>query len=144
MSEGFIKSILDGTNQFYSTALKQFEWYKKILGTKVIVSRLKTADKYKDVFGSTATSTLVDDTDLDKFPYVVLINMNDMLRLYQKSTNQLQFQDNLDVIKIGDVLTFSRNGQEYKWKVINVETFSEAERVLYQYTIQGMQEVLSR
>lgn len=144
MREGFVKSILDATNQFYSVSLKQFEWYKKQLGTRVQVSRLKQLDKYKDVFGSVATSTLIDDDSLEKFPYVVLINLNDMVKLYQKSINQLQFYDNLDKLKIGDVLIFTRNDQEYKWKITDVQTFSEAEGVLYSYTIQGMQEVLSK
>lgn len=144
MKEGFVNSILDATNQFYSVALKQFDWYKKILGTKVQVLRLKNIDKYKDVFGSVASSTFVDDDNLIKIPYVVLINMNDMLKLYQKSINQLQFYDNKDFLKIGDLILFTRNNQEYKWKITNIETFSEAEGVLYSYSIQGLQEVESK
>lgn len=141
--ENFIKPLLDGANSFYRVGLKQFSWQKKLQGTKCLVSRLVTESKYKHVFGSTVSSTMIDDEERDEFPYVVLINMNDMLKIYQKSINQLDFYDNEDVLKLGDVIRFSREGQEFRFKVVDVQTFSEAERVLNRYTISGMTEVNS-
>lgn len=138
---GFIEQLLDNTNRFYSVAFNQFDWWKKIQGTKCTVSRLAENNKYKRVFGSVASSTELDDSDLEKFDYVVLISMNDMKKLYQKSIDPLQFFDNNDKIQIGDIITFCRGKQEYKWKITEVQTFSEAEKVLQQYTMTGMTEV---
>lgn len=137
---GFVEQLLDNTNKIYQVGLQQFDWYKKVLGTKCQVARVKTHDKYRNVFGSIASSTLPDDNDADKFPYVILINMNDMKRLFQKSTDQMQFYDNKDVLQLGDILIFSRLHQEYKWKIVDITTFSETNDVLRQYTISGLAE----
>lgn len=141
--EGFINQLLDNTNQFYSTSLKQFSFYKKMLGYKVIVSRIKESSKYKEVFGSIYSSTIKGDEEVTEFEYIVLFNMNDMKKIFQKSVEQLDFFDNESMLELGDVLTYSRRGQEYKFKVINIETFSEAEGVLNRYTLTGLVETLS-
>lgn len=140
---GFVDIVLDNTNRIYKTAFKQFAWWKKVQGTKVIVSRIKQGTSYKNVFGSTVTSTLRDDDEVEKFHYVILISMSDMKRLYNKSSDPLQFYDNERKLEIGDLLTFSRKSQEYKWKVTEVQTFGEAEEVLYMYSITGLMEVNS-
>jgi hypothetical protein len=139
-SNGFINKYLDNANTFYHIALQQFKFYKKLEGTKVVVSRISNSSKYKEVFGTTYSSTLMNDNEKSEFEYVIIINMNDMKKLYQKNIDQLQFMDNQDTIKLGDVLTYTRKTQEYKFKVTDVQTFSEAEGVLYQYTIAGMTE----
>jgi hypothetical protein len=138
---GFIEQLLDNTNHFYKQALNQFDWYKKILGTKVQVTRVSKDSDYMSVYGSIANSTLPDDLESESFNYVVLISMNDMKRLYQKSTDPMQFYDNKDILKLGDILSFSRGKQTYKWKITEVMTFSETADVLHQYTITGLTEV---
>jgi hypothetical protein len=142
-SLGFVEQVLDNTNHIYQVGLKQFTWWKKVLGTDCLVSRVKQHDKYRNVYGSIANSILPDDNDSDKFPYVILINMNDMKKLFQKSTDQLQFYDNEDILKLGDILIFSRLHQEYKWKIVDILTFSETNNVLRQYTITGLAETNS-
>lgn len=137
---GFVESLLDNTNRIYSLALHQFEWYKKVQGTKCQVVRIASQAKYRNVFGSIVSSTLPDDNEAEKFPYVVLISLNDMKKIYQKSTDPLQFYDNKNELKLGDIIVFSRRSQEYKYKITDLMTFSEAEGVLYQYTMQGLQE----
>lgn len=136
--DGFVNRYLDNANKFYSTALKQFKFYKKIEGCKVIVSRISKDSKYKSVFGSIYSSTMVDDDEREEFPYVVVFNMNDMKKIFQKSIEQMDFYDNEDVLKLGDVITYARKGQEYKFKIVDVQSFSEAEGVLNRYTVTGM------
>lgn len=138
---GFVDIILDNTNRLYSVAFSQFSWYKKVQGTEVLVTRIKENTKLKTVFGSIATSTLADDSETTNFRYVILISMNDMKKLYQKSIDPIVFYDNEDRLQIGDLLIFSRGVQEYKWKITDVQTFSEAGGVLQQYTITGLTEV---
>lgn len=141
---GFIDVIQDNTLNFYKIAFYQFSWWKQFQGTKIQIIRITENSKYKSVFGSIANSTLPDDRDAEKIPYTILINMNDLKKIYQKSIDPLTFYDNENTIRIGDILAFNRRDQEYKWKVTDVQTFSEAEGVLYQYTIQGLNEVISK
>lgn len=140
---GFVKTLLDNTNFFYKTALTGLEWWRKINGIKCQVIRLKEDDDYKSVYGSIANSTLVDDENAERFDYVAIFGMNEMLRLYGKSIDPIQMFDNRNILKNGDILVFSRGDQEFKWKVTDILTFSEAEGVLYQYTINGLTEVNS-
>lgn len=140
---GFVNSILDNTNRIHQVGLKQFSWWKKVQGTKCQVVRIKENTSYKNVFGSIANSTLPDDDDAEKFPYVVLISMNDMKKLFQKSIDPLQFYDNEGILQLGDILVFSRLSQEYKWKITDIQTFSETGNVLNYYTISGLAEVNS-
>lgn len=137
---GFIRDVLDTSNKFYHISLKQFKFYKKILGTKVQVQRVISESKYRDVFGSLYTSENLDDCEIEKFDYIALINMNDMKKLFAKNIEQLEFYDNEDILHKGDVLSYKRKDQEYKFKVSEVETFSEAEGVLYKYTVIGIVE----
>ena len=140
---GFVKTLLDNTNFFYKTALTGLEWWRKINGIKCQVIRLKEDDDYKSVYGCIANSTLVDDENAERFDYVAIFGMNEMLRLYGKSIDPIQMFDNRNILKHGDILVFSRGDQEFKWKVTDILTFSEAEGVLYQYTINGLTEVNS-
>jgi hypothetical protein len=140
---GFVNIMLDNTNKIYQVSLKQFDWWKKVQGTECQVVRIKENSSYKTVFGSIANSTLPDDEDAEKFPYVILINMNDMKRLFQKAVDPLQFYDNQQELKLGDILIFSRYDQEFKWKITEIQTFSETANVLNQYTITGLVEVNS-
>jgi hypothetical protein len=95
-NNGFINKYLDNANTFYHIALQQFKFYKKLEGTKVVVSRVSNSSKYKEVFGTTYSSTLMNDNEKSEFEYVIIINMNDMKKLYQKNIDQLQFMDNQD------------------------------------------------
>jgi len=140
-NKGFINQLLDNSNDFYAKAFQQFNFYKKLLGTRVIVTRVKNESDYRDVFGYIYSSTLLDDSDKEEFEYMILINLNDMKSLFQKNIDQIEFFDNEFVIKVGDVITYTRRDQEFKFKVSKVETFSEAEGVLYRYTMMGMTEI---
>ena len=138
---GFVNELLDNTNHFYSVSLNMMDWWRKIMGIKCQVVRLSDSDVYRKVYGSIATSTLVDDSNAERFNYIALFGMNEMLRLFSKSTEPIQMYDNRDIIKSGDLLVFSRGDQEYKWKVTETFTFSEVGGVLNQYTLSGLTEV---
>ena len=142
-NEGFVGLLVSNPNISYQIMLQQFDWWKMAQGTKVQVSRILENTKYRHVYGSIANSTLPDDRDAERFPYVILISMNDMKKIFQKSADPLQFYDNKSELKIGDILIFSRNGQEYKWKITEVQSFGESEEVLNQYSISGLNEIIS-
>lgn len=134
------EQLLDATNSFYSTAMSLMDAQKKLQGITVEVERSTDRDKYKKVFGSVYTSNLVDDDSVDHFPYVVLIQVNDMKNAYMKNVGSLDFYDNADVIQKGDLLSYTRGGQRFQFKVVAVETFSDAGGVLNHYTLQGLWE----
>lgn len=104
-NKGFINQLLDNSNDFYAKAFQQFNFYKKLLGTRVIVTRVKNESDYRDVFGIIYSSTLLDDSDKEEFEYMILINLNDMNSLFQKNIDQIEFFDNEFVIEVGDVIT---------------------------------------
>jgi hypothetical protein len=139
-SNGFVADLLDNSNKFHSVALNQFKLNKKLLGTKVSVERISPNSKYREVFGGLYTSENLDDSEIERFSYVILLNMNDMKNLLSKNVNSLEIFDNENILRLGDVLSYRRRDQEYQFKVSSVETFSEAENVLYKYTLLGLLE----
>lgn len=143
MAEGFLKPIIDMTDAFYQVGLNQFDWHKKIQGTECLVSRVKRSSDYRDVFGSVYTSTLQDDEDNEEFKYTILINLNNLSRLFQQSITQLDFYDNKDVLQLGDVIKFVANGYQYRYKITDIQIFGTKTNFLNQYTISGMAEVAS-
>lgn len=137
---GFTEALLDTVDGFYSTAMGLMEMQKKLQGITVDVERNTNRDKYKAVFGSVYTSNLVDDDSVEHFSYVVLIQVNDMKNAYAENVGSLDFYDNADVIQKGDLLTYTRGGKRYQFKVTGMETFSDVGGVLNHYTLQGLWE----
>ena len=134
------EQLLDTTNSFYSATMALMDTQKKLQGITVEVERNTDRDKYKKVFGSVYTSNLVDDDSVEHFQYVVLIQVNDMKNAYMKNVGSVDFYDNADVIQKGDLLSYTRGGQRFQFKVVAVETFSDVGGVLYHYTLQGLWE----
>lgn len=134
------EQLLDTTNSFYSATMALMDTQKKLQGITVEVERNTDRDKYKKVFGSVYTSNLVDDDSVEHFQYVVLIQVNDMKNAYMKNVGSIDFYDNADVIQKGDLLSYTRGGQRFQFKVVAVETFSDVGGVLYHYTLQGLWE----
>jgi hypothetical protein len=136
-SRGFVNQHLDNAKKFYSTGLKQFKFYKKLLGTKVVVSRGNNSD-WNYAFGSVFTDTSVNNENCIKFDYTVLINLNDMKDIYLKMVDPIDIYDNEDTLKKGDLLTFARGNQVYNFRVTKHETFSEAGNIINKYILGGI------
>jgi len=141
--DGFMHPMIDMTLNFYKIGMKQMSWMKKIQGTKVIVTRLTQDSKYKRVHGSTVSSTLALDKDVQEFDYVIIINFNDMMKIFQKSINQFDFYDNENTLQLGDLVRFTDNGQLFRFKVIDIQSFSNKDTILNRYTLSGLAEVNS-
>lgn len=138
---GFIDKYLDNANKFYRLAMNQFDFYLKIMGTDVVIIRVKDDSAHKNVFGTVYSSNLNNDEDLIKLKYRILINMNDMRRIFSQSADNFEVYDNRDVMKMGDIIEFSRRDKTYQFKITEVQAFSEASDVLWRYTLVGQQEV---
>lgn len=132
---GFVQSVFDGSYDFYKKSLKQFDWYKKIYGTKCQVQRIVEDSKYNQVLGTIYSNNLKGSAEVETFNYCIIINMNRMVKVYNESSDTLDFYDNNSILKLGDVLVFTRRSREFRFKVTDVMTFSEVGGVLNQYTI---------
>lgn len=139
-SGGFVADLLDKANEFARISLQQISVSKKLLGTKVTVTRTSDDNKYKSVYGALYNSSLPGGSGKRTFDYVVLLNMNDMKKLYQMNTDTMEFYDNNNVLQMGDILTYVRSGREFKYKVTAVENWSDQEKILYKYTVTGLAE----
>jgi len=139
---GFVNKFFDNCNKFYSIAFKQMAFSKKIMGTKVIVSRVAKNSKNRKVYGK-MYNPLPDEVvvenenekEIEEFEYVILINLNDMKDVYLRMVDQIEILDNEDKIQQGDILTFVRGGMMFRLKVVKHYSFSEVGGVLNRYPI---------
>lgn len=137
-SAGFTEKVLDMTNKFYTTAMKMIGFQKKLQGITVDVERTSEESKYSKVFGGVYNSDNIADDEVNHFHYKILIQVNEMKRLYTKAIGQLDFYDNESVLRKGDTITYTRNNQKFKFKVSEVDNFSDTEGILYRYTLVGL------
>jgi hypothetical protein len=140
---GFVDEYLDNANKFYSLAMNQFDFYLKLMGTDCTIIRITNESKQKEVFGSTYSSDLIGDGEIVRMKYRILINMNDMRKIYQQTIDQFEVYDNRPVMHLGDIIEFSRDKKTYKFKIVEEHAFSEAADVIYRYQLQGYQEITS-
>lgn len=137
----FVDEYLVNANRFYSLAMNQYDFYLKIMGIDVTVIRIKDESIRKLVFGSTFTSDMIGDAETKRFKYRIVINLNDMRKLFQQLIDSFEVYDNQPILELGDLVTYVRGDKEYKFKIVDVQSFSEAAKVLYRYTFQGCQEI---
>ncbi len=131
-----MSSLFEGSREMHAKALKQFSWYKKVLGIKCQIIRYVRKTEYDDVIGAVYSSHLFDNERVVKRDYVIVINTNHITKALNESQETLECYDNNNVIKIGDVIMYNRKGREFRYKVIDVETFTEVGGVLNKYTLQ--------
>lgn len=111
------------------------EWWKKVLGTEVVVDRVKEDSMYKTVYGVAYNDTIEGNTEVEHFHHTIVINMNTLLKVWNVTENDLQFYDIGEDLEMGDILTFSRNNLEYKWKITEIMQLTDVGGIVRQYTI---------
>lgn len=132
---GFVGPITTGSEEFYRKSLKQFAWQKKLQGTKVVVQRIKKDSKYNDVLGINYSNNLQNSTEVETFNYVVVINAERMVKVYNENSETIDFMDDQNVLQLGDVLVFTRNSREFRFKITDMQTFTQVGGYLNQYTM---------
>jgi len=137
---GFTTAMIDRSHKFYKAALKQIKWMKKIQGVRVEVERIAKDSKYRTVLKGLYTSTNIGDDEIINFPYVALIQINDMKRLFLKQIDQLDFFDNEYILEKGDIISYCHGNTKFQFKISEVTNFSDVDGILYQYTLMGIKE----
>jgi len=119
MSEfGYVARWFDLQNKFTNIAYKQFKFYKRVLGTRVRVSRVLDSSKYRTVFGPAFTSNNLNDPETVEFDYVVLLNHNMMVEPKNRNANEFEFYDDLNSGVINKSIRFK------EYKVNNILTYN--------------------
>lgn len=138
---GFVDKYFENANKFYELAMNQYDFYLKIMGIDILIIRVKENAIRKEVYGAVYSSDLLNDEDLIKIKYRIIINLNDMRKIWSKVADSFEVYDNRNVLQMGDIVQMVRRDNMYRFKVTNVESFSESERIIYRYYLQGYQEV---
>lgn len=139
--EGMVAKYLNKATKFYSLGLRHIRTQIKFLGTQVDVSRPKPGSKWKNVFGGSYSSTDEDiDTDFEHFETRLLLSINEMRDVWnrQRDTVEVWADESRAGLEVGDVVSYSREGLVYRFKVIQKTAFSEAAKDIWIYTLASI------
>lgn len=136
-----MNKIQKRADKFYGIALKRFAVLKKLYGTKFIVTKPLENSKYKKVFGAAYTTYDRDNTQSNKRDVILIINMKEMIDIWNSQMGQLEVYDKDNLLERGELLESSRDGRIYYWKVEAVKTFGEGTGTIYQFTLSPSQEL---
>lgn len=134
-NKGFTPDLYDSTIEFWNISKEMMEWYRDLLGTEVIVTRMTDKDKRKSILSATLTSTFEDDENVEKFNWKILINVHTMSNVW-RSANQLDIYDTVRKLETGDLIKFEYLGKRYQFKVTSPPSaYGLGAEICYQYTL---------
>jgi hypothetical protein len=142
LNEGLVSDYLNRANNFLKVGMKNIKLLKKMIGTRVIVSRPKDNSKWKNVFGGSYSSDSTLETDYDQFQTILIINMNDMRDVWSRNRDIIETYSDEGNLEVGDEVQYSRNGVTYRYKIIQKQAFSEAKIGLYVYMLSTIIETV--
>ena len=140
--EDMASKLLEKANKLYSIGMKNMALQMKLLGTDFVVLRPKDNSKWKNVFGGTYSSDSTLENDYDQFTTRLIINMNDMRDVWNRNRDLVQTITNDGSLEVGDELQYTRDKIVYRFKIIQKQSFSEAAKIIYQYTLSSIVETL--
>lgn len=141
--EDMTSKILDKANKLYSIGMKAIKLQMKLLGTDFVVLRPKDNSKWKNVFGGSYSADSTLENDYEQFTTRLIINLNDMRDVWNRSRDMVQSFTPDGSLKVGDELQFTRDKRTYRFKVVMKQSFSESADVLYIYTLSSIVETLN-
>lgn len=139
-NKGFTPDLIDSSIEWWNVSKEMAEWYRDILGTEVIVTRVTEKDKRKKVLSATLTSTFEDDENIEKFNWKLIINQSTMLPIWRRNSNSITVIDTVEKLKVGDIVTFEYVGVRYQFKVTATESYGIARDICWQYTLTSIVE----
>ena len=134
LSEGLVSDYLNRANNFLKVGMKNIKLLKKMIGTRVIVSRPKDNSKWKNVFGGSYSSDSTLETDYDQFQTILIINMNDMRDVWSRNRDIIETYSDEGNLEVGDEVQYSRNGITYRYKIIQKQALRILITANYQRT----------
>jgi hypothetical protein len=142
MSENMASKLLDQANKLYSIGAKAIKFQMALRGTDFVVLRPKDNSKWKNVFGGSYSSDSTLENDYEQFTTKLIIDNNDMKDVWNRNRDMIQTVTDDDSLQVGDELQYTRDKRTYRFKIVQKQAFSEAAKVLYQYTLSSIIETL--
>jgi len=140
-NESFISKTITRSNSFYQLLLTRFSFYKRTLGSIVKVERVNIDSDAAEAYGSMYTSGMLSDSDIKNFPVTLVFNMNDMYSVWEGKTDSLIVYDNCESLQRGDTIKFTSGPIEYKFKVVEVKSYSAKKNLLWEFEMHPIKEV---
>jgi len=138
--ETHISPLVDKAEKFYRIALASFKLPKLLIGTRVIVTRVKETSKYNNVFGKVYTSNLLLDSDTETFQVKLLLSQETLSRIHALQAEILEVYDRESLLKTGDLVTYQRRDLIFRFKVKEIEALANSRSSIYKYTLVGIKE----
>jgi hypothetical protein len=101
----------------------------------VKVWRLASKPVKNKVFGVIQPLTSAGDEEREEFDYSMLINSNDLQNIHLQYVFQMDFYASEDKLQVGDILIFSQEEKEHRFRVARQESFSEPEGIVNEYEL---------
>lgn len=140
--ENMVSKTLEKANKLYSIAAKAIKIQMALRGTDFVVLRPKDNSKWKNVFGGSYSSDSTLENDYEQFTTRLIIDMNDMRDVWNRNRDMIQTTTDDGTLQVGDELQYTRDKITYRFKIIQKQSFSEAAKVIYQYTLSSIVETL--
>lgn len=137
-NKGFVPDLYGSTVEYWNIQKEMVEWYRNLLGTEVIISRITKKDKRKGVLSATLTSTFEDEDEKIKINWKLLINQSTMLPIWRRNASSIEVIDTVEKMKIGDLVEFEYFGVRYQFKVTACNAYGIGHDIAWQYTLQSV------
>lgn len=141
-AENMASKLLDKANQFYSIGAKNIKIMKALKGTDFVVLRPKDNSKWKNVFGGSYSSDSTLENDYEQFTTTLILELSDMRDVWNRNRDIIQTVTDDESLQVGDELQYTRDKITYRFKIIQKSAFSEAAKVIFQYTLSSIVETL--
>jgi len=142
MSENMVSRNLEKANKFYEIGAKGVKLLLALKGNDFVVLRPKNNSKWKNVFGGSYSSDSTLESDYEQFTTRLIIDLNDMRDVWNRNRDLVQTITNDGSLEVGDELQYTRDKIVYRFKIIQKQSFSEAAKIIYQYTLSSIVETL--
>lgn len=140
--ESMVSKNLEKANKFYSIGAKAIKVQLALRGTDFVVLRPKDNSKWKNVFGGSYSSDSTLENDYEQFTTKLIIDLNDMRDVWNRNRDMIQTITDDDTLQVGDELQYTRDKITYRFKIVQKMSFSEAAKIVYQYTLSSIVETL--
>lgn len=138
-AENMSAKQLEKANKLYELGVKSgMKLYNHFIGTTFVVNRPLENSKWKNVFGGSYSSDSTLENDYEQFETTLLINMNDMRDIWARNRDNLEVMSEKGDLQVGDELQYTREGLTYRFKIIMKQSFSEAAKALFAYTLSSI------
>lgn len=141
-AENMASKTLDKANRLYTIGAKNIKFLKTVKGTDFVVLRPKDNSKWKNVFGGSYSSDSTLENDYEQFTTTLILDLSDMRDVWNRNRDIIQTITDDDSLQVGDELQYTRDKITYRFKIIQKSSFSEAAKVIFQYTLSSIVETL--